>query len=376
MKTTFLRAAFLLALVLICLLAALVTGALALLPRYAAPVFGEPSAALNPFQRSLYAARLLNTRAALTTPLNLSAQPRVFEIPSGQSVNAITARLEEEGFVRSADQLRTYLIYTGLDTSVQAGKYQLSPAMTPLEIAAALQDPTPSIVDFIILPGWRAEEIAAALPTSGLAVTPNQFLEVVYAPPVNLLPPALQTLPNLEGFLLPGLYELPRDSTAAELAAAFTARFVETVPPDVLEGFTAQNLSLYESVTLASIVQREAVVEEEQPIIASVFLNRLAVGMALESDPTVQYALGRDPLTGSWWKSPLALDDLQTDSRYNTYRQAGLPPGPIANPALPALRAVAYPAQTDYYFFRALCDGSGRHRFAVTFEEHLQNACP
>lgn len=127
---------------------------------------------------------------------------------------------------------------------------------------------------------------------------------------------------------------------------------------------------------LASMVQREAMVTEEQPTIASVFLNRLASGMKMESDPTVQYALGYDMLKQTWWKNPLSTNDLQTDSRYNTYRYEGLPPGPISNPGIDALRAVAFPAQTGYYYFRALCDGSGRHAFAVTFEEHLNNACP
>jgi UPF0755 protein len=134
-------------------------------------------------------------------------------------------------------------------------------------------------------------------------------------------------------------------------------------------------LTFDEAVILASIVQREAVVEDEQPMIASVFLNRLSIGMKLETDPTVQYALGYQEDRGSWWKSPLGLDDLAFDNPYNTYLYQGLPPGPICNPGLPALRAVAFPAQSPYYFFRAKCDGSGRHFFAVTFDEHLNNAC-
>jgi UPF0755 protein len=142
------------------------------------------------------------------------------------------------------------------------------------------------------------------------------------------------------------------------------------------EGFQHQGLSLYQAVTLASIVQREAVVEDEMPLIASVFLNRLADGIKLDSDPTVQYALGYISRQKSWWKNPLTLDDLQVDSPYNTYRNPGLPPGPIANPSLNALLAVAFPAQTPYYYFRAACDGSGRHAFAKTFAEHQANACP
>jgi UPF0755 protein len=112
------------------------------------------------------------------------------------------------------------------------------------------------------------------------------------------------------------------------------------------------------------------------PLIASVFLNRLAAGMPLEADSTAQYALGYQEKTHTWWKNPLSLGDLQVDSPYNTYLYGGLPPGPISNPGLNALRAVAFPAQAEYYYFRAACDGSGEHNFAETFEEHLQNACP
>ena len=97
--------------------------------------------------------------------------------------------------------------------------------------------------------------------------------------------------------------------------------------------------------------------------------------MKLESDPTVQYAIGYDAARGGWWPVPLTYSDLQVDSPYNTYLYAGLPPGPIANPSLEALRAVAFPAETGYLYFRAACDGSGYHRFARTYEEHVQNGC-
>jgi UPF0755 protein len=115
--------------------------------------------------------------------------------------------------------------------------------------------------------------------------------------------------------------------------------------------------------------------EEEMPLIASVFLNRLAAGMKLDSDPTVQYALGYNPGKETWWTNPLSLEDLQFDSPYNTYLYPGLPPGPIASPGLAALQAVAFPAQTPYYYFRADCGGAGKHAFAETFEEHIQNEC-
>jgi UPF0755 protein len=284
--------------------------------------------------------------------------------------------LEDELFIPSAGAFRNYLIYAGLDTGVQAGKYELSPAMSAVEIAQALQDAVPSEVTFNILAGWRAEEIAGALPTSGLQVTEQEFLAVVNDPTPELFPSGVAELESLEGFLLPGSYILSREASALDLTGQFINGFNQALTPDLQEAFENQGLSVQEAVILASIVQREAVVEEEQPLVASVFYNRLAIGMRLESDPTVQYALGYLEEENTWWKNPLSMADLQFDSGYNTYIYAGLPPGPICNPGLQALRAVAYPAQTGYYFFRARCDGSGRHLFAVTYDDHLNNACP
>jgi len=129
-------------------------------------------------------------------------------------------------------------------------------------------------------------------------------------------------------------------------------------------------------VTLASIVQREAIVVDEQPMIASVFYNRLRKPMKLDSDPTVQYAVGYNQSQKTWWTNPLSVKDLKIDSLYNTYIKVGLPPSPIASPGLSALRAVAYPAQSPYFYFRARCDGSGLHAFSSTYDEHLNNSCP
>ncbi len=145
--------------------------------------------------------------------------------------------------------------------------------------------------------------------------------------------------------------------------------------PDLVNGFDKQGLTVYQAVTLASIVQREAVHDEESSLIASVYLNRLKIGMKLDADPTVQYALGFNSLQNTWWTNPLSADDLQFNSPYNTYIYTDLPPTPISNPGLTALNAVAYPAETSYYYFRAKCDGSGFHIFAETFEEHLANGC-
>lgn len=347
-----------------------------LLPRLAEEAFGPANPALGEAQRITASVELLLHQEDLNRPLDTEGQPRTFIVRLGETANSVAVRLEESGLVWNGSVFRTYLVYTGLDTTIQAGEYTLSPAMTPREIALELQDATPEEVEFNILPGWRAEEIAAALPTSGLSIRPEAFLQVVRKPPDSILLVDWPSGQPLEGTLLPGSYRLLRNLTADMLVRTFTRAFDQAVTDDLRNAFASRNLTLQEAVTLASIVQREAVIVEEQPLIASVFLNRLEDGMKLDSDPTVQYALGFNASQNTWWTNPLSASDLQINSPYNTYLNRGLPPGPICNPSLEALRAVAYPAQTPYYYFRAACDGSGRHVFARSYEEHLQNACP
>jgi UPF0755 protein len=181
---------------------------------------------------------------------------------------------------------------------------------------------------------------------------------------------------SMEGFFFPDAYQVPRNISLDQLIQIILKNFDLQVTDEIRQGFARQGLTLLQGVTLASIVQKEAVVEDEQPIIASVFLNRLKKEMRLDSDPTVQYALGFNSSQLTWWSNPLSAADLQIDSHYNTYLYAGLPPGPISNPGLSALQATAFPAETPYFYFRAKCDGSGTHNFAVTLEEQMQNACP
>jgi UPF0755 protein len=352
------------------------------LPLQAEQAFGAPAPGLGTYQRIYLSAELLAQEAVLKNPADPSGSARPFQVELGESTYAITERLHEAGLVSDAQALRNYLVYTGKDTSIQAGEYNLSPHMSAVQIAHALQDATPSDIIFRILPGWRIEEVAAALPTSGLEFSPESFLAAVASPKKDFIREAgLPADASLEGYLFPDRYQLARQSDVNTFIAVLLENFRFKVglagssSDRLIPGFEEQGLSLHQAVTLASIIQREAIIEDEMPVIASVFFNRLAAGMRLDSDPTVQYALGFNTLQNTWWTNPLSLDDLSYDSPYNTYLNPGLPPGPISNPGLNALKAVAQPAQTPYYYFRAACDGSGRHSFAITFEEHQQNAC-
>jgi len=329
--------------------------------------YGHASSRLRLGQRYQYAMRLFWYDGLLTTPSAGSGQ--IFIVSDGEPAYAIAQRLEQMDIIQDASAFLDYLTYTGLDTSLQAGDYQFEPFMSIVDIAQTMQDLTPLDVTFVVLPGWRIEEIAASLPTSGLSAEPEAFLQSARAP---LDYPYLDTATTNEGFLLPDSYILPRVTDADGLVEALVRNFALHLTADLATGFSNQNLTVYQGVTLASMVERESIIVDEMPLIASVFLNRLVAGWKLDSDPTVQYAVGFE---GNWWPNPLSAIDLEVDSRYNTYLYAGLPPAPIANSSQNALNAVANPAITNYYFFRARCDGSGLHNFAETIEEHINNEC-
>jgi UPF0755 protein len=338
--------------------------------------FGEPAENLSLTQRVMFTVELFFSRDLLSSPQVLPGIEQTFVINQGESVGMICIRLEKAALIPNAELMRTYLVYTGLDRMLQSGQFALTTSMSPVQIAAELLDATPKDAVVTILPGWRIEEIATNVAGSGLSISADAFIQVAYSPSqehLALLP--VDTLNSLEGFLFPGTYVLPRESSLDDVLMEILSNFSSQIDDTLLDGFERQGLSLLEAVNLAAIIEKEAVVSDEKPLIASVFFNRLTYGMRLETDPTVQYALGFNQETQSWWKSPLFIPDLSIDSPYNTYQNFGLPPGPICNPDLGSLRAVAFPAETPYFFFRAACDDSGRHNFAITFEEHLNNSC-
>lgn len=353
---------------------ACLSGILFYIPARAARLYGPPAPWLSLPQRVQYSALLLWYDGLLTQPLDTTGAEQTFTIEIGESVDSVANHLQSVGLIQDADSFRSYLIYSGLDTSIQAGEYQLSTAMSALDIARELQDATPEEVTFVVLPGWRVEEIAGSLPTSGLPITYDEFLSAAKTPPRGF--DFLVGASTVEGFLYPDSYIFARRiASAEEMIAEMLRNFAAHLTPELRNGFEKQGLTVYQAVTLASMVEREAVHEEEQATIASVYLNRFEIGMKLEADPTIQYAIGYNFLQQTWWTNPLTLLDLEVNSVYNTYKYEGLPPSPIANPSQGALRAVAFPAETPYLFFRARCDGSGFHEFSETFEEHLQNGC-
>jgi len=355
---------FLVLIILVLLLVALclLAGIAATIPARTAEVFGPPAANLSTaklYQQSLV---LLFSQNTLFETYPENNTEILFPIEPGDSLDEILIGLTHLGLIRHTSDFRAYLIYSGIDTRIQPGEYLFSPGLSEMEVAQILSGPAAPLTTVSILAGWRAEEIAETLADLGLDIHSDQFLEIVQEE-------------KKEGYLSPGIYQVSREISAKSLVDLFYERFIAQINPEIETLISEQGLSLDEAVILASIVEREAILEEEMPLIASVFLNRLRGDINLGADPTVQYALGYNESQDVWWTNPLSLDDLKLPSSYNTYENPGLPPGPICNPSSTALDAVADPTSTTYLYFRAACDGSGLHIFAETFEEHLGNAC-
>ena len=338
--------------------------------------FGEPKSGIGLRTKIQYAVLLNLSRNNLLLPVNQYSDNHKFEIASGENVDSILGRLEQDGIIPDDRALRTFLQYSGLDTTIQAGEYEIPAGLSPIDVARVLQDSAFKNITFTVLAGWRMEEVAQALSLSGFSFTGEDFLAVTNNPPSMISALFPDTYASYEGFLFPGTYTFKREESVDTVANAMHLRFVENLPSDFSSKCQKLGLTFYQCVTLASIVEKESMIEAEQSLIASVFYNRLSIGMKLESDPTVQYAIGTANQGSVWWKNPLSLTDLTINSVYNTYQYLGIPPTPIANPGRSALLAVSNPQVSEYYYFRAKCDEGGAHNFSINFEEHLLNACP
>ncbi len=335
-------------------------------------MIGRPDAALTTNQVRYYEMQFFLNQGKIFQKERF-VQDVNFVIESGQSIDQIIDGMAFQGIISDKKLFRNLLIYRGVDRQILPGKYNFAAGSSMRDVLFILQDASSILVDFVILPGWRMEEIAGALPTSGLSISQEDFLAVAASPMMDPGIAGGEALTH-EGFFFPGKYAFRRDVSLDEFIGTFLSRFKQKVTPEKREAFAAHGLSVYQAVTLASIVQREAVLDEEKPLIASVFINRLNQGMPLQTDPTVQYSLGFSPEWG-WWKSPLTFQDLQIQSPYNTYIINGLPPTPIANPDEASLNAVAFPEESTFLYFRAACDNSGKHVFSETIEEHSMNGC-
>ena len=322
--------------------------------------------------------RLILYETELNQPFSADDRPIRFTIPPGRAANGIARDLAEARLISSPELFVDYARATGVDRRFEAGMYFLNQTQTIPEIASTLTDSRGSFILFRSSEGARIEELAERIDANRLfGFTGAAFLALVdegAALPADFA--AWAGIPagaSLEGFMFPDTYRLPPDITAEVLRQILLDAFRERIGEQLRQEAQAAGYALHEMVTLASIVEREAIWPDEHGKIAGVYHNRLNINMLLQADPTVQY--GIEGRRGSWWPPIVQADYLGASSPYNTYLHRGLPPGPIASPSLSAIRAAIHPEESGYYYFRARCDRSGYHNFAVAFDDHVQNAC-
>jgi len=302
--------------------------------------------------------------AYLYLPVGVDS-PVLVNIPAGSSVLAIGSKLQENGIIKSAKAFAIYVQILGKEGQLQAGTYELSPAWPLHKVAESILsgDVVDNSFRITIPEGLTLSAIGKLFEQRGV-FSEQEFLSTAQS--INLPYSYLQQTPagvqhRLEGFLFPDTYKFPLGVKPEQVIRTMAARFHALMMPLFEASPQGQRFTLEQIVTMASIVEKEAVLSEERSIIAGVFYNRLASSMRLESCATIQYLLGTP--------RPLLYADLEIVSPYNTYRNDGLPPGPIANPGLASLKAALAPAETPYFFFVANSDGS--HIFSVTYQQHL-----
>lgn len=306
-------------------------------------------------------------------PLDAQGTTILFTVRSGDTSGRIGEELERRGLIGNATLFKMLVGYYGLDKELKAGDYELSASMTMTDIISKLHQGLVKTTRLTIPEGRRLEEIAEAVDRKGI-FRKEDFISATRGGYEYTFLRSRPAGASLEGYLFPDTYEIrPRD-TATDYVQMMLSNFQAKFTPPMMEAAAKKGLTVHQVVTLASIVEREAVLPEERPVIASVFLNRLRRDMPLYADPTVQYALGSNPASVArwgYWKESLSPADMEVNSPYNTYRNPGLPPSPISNPGLASIQAVLEPADTSYLYFVARGDGS--HAFASSKEEHDRN---
>jgi UPF0755 protein len=305
------------------------------------------------------AAAAIGLRWALS-PADRQAAEVVFTVAPGESLGAIARRLQREHLVRSARAVEWMGRLRGLDGSLRTGEYALSAAQSPGAILSHLASGNTINYPVVLPEGFTAAQIGARLASAGL-VNQVEFAKAVHDP--ELIARLGIEAESLEGYLFPETYLLPKGLSAEEVVRILVQPLL-AVWRDLEPSATRQGLSQHEVVTLASIVEKETAVPEERALVAAVFRNRLGRRMRLESDPTVIYGI-------AGFDGNLKRKDLEdAGNRYNTYRIAALPPGPIASPGEASLRAVVTPAVSQHLYFVARNDGT--HAFSSTLREHAR----
>ena len=286
------------------------------------------------------------------------------EIPTGSGTVSMGRRLADMGVIRSAPAFRLAVWMRGAGRKLQAGEYRFDRPMTTAEVVDKIARGDVYVRAITFREGLNVREMATVFESGGFGTAADFMAAARRGQLVHELDPEAR---DLEGYLFPDTYTLQRRTTAEQLIERMVNRFTKALTPEIQQQAATRGLSVRQLVTLASLVEKETGKGEERPIVAGVYANRLRIGMGLQCDPTVIYAL----MLAGRYDGNIRKDDLQIDSPYNTYRYRGLPPGPIAAPGAASLAAAANPADVPYLYFVSRGDGS--HVFSATLDEHNRN---
>jgi UPF0755 protein len=303
-------------------------------------------------------------RQALVPYRGYEGEAVFVDVPSGMGPRALGARLASAGVVKDTLTFRTALWLTGRARELKAGEYRFAGPLPAVDVVTQIADGAIYTRPVTFREGLTISEMADVYAQSGLG-TRESFLAA--ATDVSLIRDLDAEATDLEGYLFPDTYPTPRQTPAPALIAQMVRGFRAALTPELIARAAADGLTVRQVVTLAALVEKETAQDAERPLVAAVYRNRHRIGMGMQADPTVIYALQK----AGRWDGNLSRDDLQFDSPYNTYRYGGLPPGPIAAPGKRALEAVVSPAAVDYLYFVSRNDGT--HVFATTLAEHNRN---
>ena len=293
-----------------------------------------------------------------------AAQPVMISVKSGMSSNDIAHLLYQKGLIRNEFLFHMVVRVKGMENALQAGDYMISPNMTVQQIINMLTKGETVYRQITIPEGYNVNQIAALIDGNHLG-DGNKFKEIArnFAPYVYMTEHQNPSIVyKAEGYMFPDTYRIAQGTSEEQILSILLAQFDRQFTPAMRERASSLGLSINDVVILASLVEKEARLAQDRPIIAGVFLNRLKIQMPLQSCASIQYILG-------YPKAELTVKDTEIPSPYNTYQHMGLPPGPIANPGLASIQAVLNAAKTDYLYFVA--DEHGAHHFSRTYEEHL-----
>ena len=300
----------------------------------------------------------------IDAPASDNDAEKPFVVNKGDTTSQIAENLKEAGLIKREVFFEKYVEREDLAEKLQAGEYLLKATMTPKEIADAIASGKTGEPQITIPEGWKAEEIAEDLSREGIA-TQQEFMNVVQK--ANFDHDFLEDRPqgaSLEGYLFPDTYKIGKETNSREIIQKMLDNFDKKLDSKLRKEIQNQGQTIFEIITMASLIEKEIAEEKDRPIVAGIFYKRLEQGHFLESCATIQYILGTN-------KKRFSYQETRTESPYNTYINVGLPPGPICNPGLSAIKAAIYSQDSEYLYF--LSDNKGKTHYAATADEHEAN---